>query len=84
MAEHLRLLGDLTPSELSGPMEAFLAELRQAGRALVIELPGTSEPLRWISAEEQSLYRRGVLRCVAAPTTRRERRLCGGSCKLMP
>ncbi len=31
MAEHLRLLGDLTPSELSGPMEAFLAELR--GRA---------------------------------------------------
>ena len=56
MAEHLRLLGDLTPSELSGPMEAFLAELAQAGRALLIELPGTTEPARWISAEEQSLY----------------------------
>ncbi len=56
MAEHLRLLGDLTPSELSGPMEAFLAELRQGGRALLIELIVTTEPARWISAEEQSLY----------------------------
>jgi ATP-dependent Lhr-like helicase len=56
MAEHLRLLGDLAPSELSGPMEAFLAELRAAGRALALELPGTREPLRWISAEEESLY----------------------------
>ncbi len=56
MAEHLRLLGDLSHSELSGPMEAFLAELRLAGRVLSIELPGMSEPSRWISAEEESLY----------------------------
>ena len=39
MAEHLRLLGDLTQSELTGPMEAFLAELHRRGRALLIELP---------------------------------------------
>jgi ATP-dependent helicase Lhr and Lhr-like helicase len=56
MAEHLRVLGDLTHSELTGPMEAFLAELAQTGRALVIELPGTQEPARWILTEEQSLY----------------------------
>jgi ATP-dependent Lhr-like helicase len=56
MAEHLRLLGDLTPSEINGPMEAFLADLRGQGRALVIELPGTNEPSRWIGAEEASLY----------------------------
>jgi ATP-dependent helicase Lhr and Lhr-like helicase len=56
MAEHLRLLGDLAPSELSGPMETFLTELRDAGRALAIELPATIEPSRWISAEEAPLY----------------------------
>jgi len=56
-AERLRLLGDLTVSEAAGPMEAFLAELRADGRALTIELAGTSEPARWISAEEESLYR---------------------------
>ena len=56
MAEHLRLLGDLTSSELSGPMEAFLAELRESGRVLSIELSGTREPSRWILAEEESLY----------------------------
>ena len=56
MAEHLRLLGDLTSSEISGPMDAFLADLRSQGRALVIDLPGTSEPSRWIGTEEASLY----------------------------
>ena len=56
MAEHLRLFGDLAPSEICGPMEAFLADLRGQGRALVVELPGTSEPSRWIGAEEASLY----------------------------
>jgi ATP-dependent helicase Lhr and Lhr-like helicase len=56
MAEHLRLLGDLTQSELAGPMEAFLNELRHAGRALLIDLPCPREPTRWILAEERSLY----------------------------
>lgn len=56
MAELLRTLGDLTPSELAGPMRAFLADLESDGRALPIELPRTVEPQRWISAEEASLY----------------------------
>ena len=56
MAEHLRLLGDLTQSELAGPMEAFLTDLHHADRALLIELTGTTEPTRWILAEERSLY----------------------------
>jgi len=56
MAEHLRLLGDLTRSELSGPMEAFLTELCDLGRARLIELPDTREPERFISAEEGPLY----------------------------
>ncbi len=56
MAERLRQLGDISSSELTGPMEVFLAELGQAGRAIVIDLPGTTEPARWISTEERSLY----------------------------
>jgi ATP-dependent Lhr-like helicase len=56
MAERLRQLGDLAPSELSGPMAGFLEELRAQDRATTIELPGTSEPLRWIGTEERSLY----------------------------
>jgi ATP-dependent Lhr-like helicase len=56
MAEHLRLCGDLAPSEVAAPSHALLEELRAAGRALAIELPGTSEPTRWISSEEQELY----------------------------
>ncbi len=57
MAEHLRRLGDLTAAELAGPMAAFLAELQASGRAVTIELPGTIDPLRWILAEDVSLYR---------------------------
>jgi ATP-dependent Lhr-like helicase len=57
MAETLRSLGDLSPSELFGPMERLLEELRVEGRALLIELPGTSERAHWINAEEEELYR---------------------------
>jgi len=60
-AERLRLLGDLTRSEVGGGMDDLLAALRSAGRALTIELAGTSEPLRWISAEEEPLYRAAFL-----------------------
>ncbi len=56
MAEHLRRLGDLTDAEIAGPMPSFLAELQQSGRAVAIELPGTSDPRRWISAEDEALY----------------------------
>ncbi len=56
MAETLRHLGDLTPSELAGPMLGFLEELRAQGRAGTIELAGTAEPMRWIGAEETMLY----------------------------
>ena len=56
MAEQLRLLGDMTDSELAGPMESFAVELCEAGRSITIELPGTTEPRRLILAEEASLY----------------------------
>ena len=58
MAETLRALGDLSSSELVGPAERLLEELRQDGRAVRIELPGTAEPMRWIAAEDQTRYRR--------------------------
>ncbi|HMB05055.1 MAG TPA: DEAD/DEAH box helicase, partial [Isosphaeraceae bacterium] len=56
MAETLRRLGDLAPSELAGPMLGFLADLDAQGRAVAITVPGTAEPDRWIAAEEQPLY----------------------------
>ena len=56
MAETLRGFGDLTASELSGPMLAFLKVLEQENRARTISLDGTREPLRWISVEETGLY----------------------------
>ncbi|HEV3168444.1 MAG TPA: DEAD/DEAH box helicase [Isosphaeraceae bacterium] len=56
MVERLRGLGDLTTSELAGPMQVFLSELAAQGRACAIELPGTAEPHRWISTEEAPLY----------------------------
>ena len=52
MAETLRRLGDLAPSELAGPMLGFLADLEAQGRAVTIDLAGTAEPSRWIGAEE--------------------------------
>ncbi len=58
MAETLRRLGDLAPSELHGPMQEFVAELQRDGRATRIILPGTIEPDRWINAEETDLYAR--------------------------
>jgi ATP-dependent Lhr-like helicase len=56
MAETLRALGDLAPSDLFGPLETYLEALRAEGRAALVELPGTEEPPRWISAEEGTLY----------------------------
>ena len=56
MAEWLRHLGDLAPSELCGPMSGFLHELREQGRASTMDLPGTDEPGRWVVAEELPMY----------------------------
>ena len=56
MAEHLRLVGDLTVAEISGPMNALLIELRQMDRAVTIELAGALEPFRWILAEQVPLF----------------------------
>jgi ATP-dependent Lhr-like helicase len=58
MAETLRSLGDLSPSELFGAMEKLLVELEGDHRARRITLPGTTEPRRWISSEEAEMYRR--------------------------
>ncbi len=56
MAETLRLLGDLAPSELAGPMAGFISELTTTGRVVAINLPLTDEPDRWILGEDQALY----------------------------
>ncbi|MDR3618136.1 MAG: DEAD/DEAH box helicase [Paludisphaera borealis] len=56
MSEALRVLGDLSAAELSGPMEQFANELREQGRADWIELAGADQPGRWISTEERTLY----------------------------
>ena len=61
MAEHLRLVGDLTLAEVSGPMNALLIELREMDRAVTIELAGVVEPLRWILAEEVPLFHTAFL-----------------------
>ncbi len=57
MAEWLRRLGDLSASELEGPMEALLAALVAEGVAVTIELPGVAEPMRWVLTEEAETYR---------------------------
>jgi ATP-dependent Lhr-like helicase len=56
MAETLRTLGDLLPSERFGPMERWLDDLSEQGRALLLELPGSAEERLWISGEERALY----------------------------
>jgi ATP-dependent Lhr-like helicase len=57
MAEWLRRLGDLAPSDLEGPMAAFLTELEVDGRAARVELPRVREPARWVLSEETAGYR---------------------------
>lgn len=56
MAEYLRKLGDLSTTELEGPMQALLAQLAIEGLACRIELPRSREPSRWVLAEEVNLY----------------------------
>ncbi|MBI1917847.1 MAG: DEAD/DEAH box helicase, partial [Planctomycetes bacterium] len=57
MAEWLRRLGDLAPSELEGPMAGFLEQLQAEGRATVLELPRCRESQRWVLTEAEALYR---------------------------
>jgi ATP-dependent Lhr-like helicase len=56
MAEWLRRLGDLSLSELHGPMAAFLENLEADGRARRLALPGCRETERWVLTEEAHLY----------------------------
>lgn len=56
MAEWLRRLGDLSLSDLEGPMINFLSEMEQNGQAKLIDLPRCREHARWILMEEQELY----------------------------
>ena len=67
MAEHLRLLGDLTVAEVFGPMNALLIELRETDRAITIELPGVSEQLRWVLTEQVPLYHTAFLGAEGTP-----------------
>ncbi len=57
LAEWLRRLGDLSPSDLQGPMAAFLEKLEGDGRAKRLALPGCREPERWVLTEQEHLYR---------------------------
>jgi ATP-dependent Lhr-like helicase len=56
MAEWLRRLGDLSASEVRGPMASFLQELEQAGRVRRIRLDQCAEPERWILVEAEPDY----------------------------
>ncbi len=58
LAEWLRRLGDLSPSDLEGPMAALMQEVEADGRAKRLDLPGVRESRRWVLAEEEGLYRR--------------------------
>jgi len=57
MAERLRQVGDIAPSELEGPMLGFLEDLESSGRTTTIDLGAKSEPVRWVGVEEAELYR---------------------------
>ncbi len=57
MAEWLRRLGDLTDSDLEGPMAGFLALLAADGQATRVELAEVAQPGRWILTEEVDDYR---------------------------
>ncbi len=56
-AEWLRRLGDLSPSDLEGPMAAFLQQLEEDGRATRLTLPAGRQPERWILTEDAAQYR---------------------------
>lgn len=56
MAEWLRRLGDLRPSELEGPMAALVAELESEGLARRLVLTGCREGERWVHAEHLAEY----------------------------
>jgi ATP-dependent Lhr-like helicase len=67
MSEWLRRLGDLSESELEGPMAAFLSELEADGRACRLELPQSREPVRRVAAETAEQYRKafGLVECAS-------------------
>jgi ATP-dependent Lhr-like helicase len=67
MAEWLRRLGDLAPADLEGPMRGLLDELVIDGRAIILDLPGVTEPRRWVLAEEGDLYKHAFGLIPAAP-----------------
>jgi ATP-dependent Lhr-like helicase len=58
MAEWLLRLGDLTQTELEGPMEGFIEQMRGEGLAVRLELPRCSDPVRYAHAEEADRYGR--------------------------
>jgi ATP-dependent Lhr-like helicase len=67
MAEWLLRLGDLSAAELEGPMAGFLEQLQAEGLVEQIELPGGTEPQRWLHVEEAPRYRRAFGLVEATP-----------------
>jgi ATP-dependent Lhr-like helicase len=57
LAEWLRRVGDVAPSELEGTMPALLQELQAEGRVEQLTLPAVAEPDRWVLTEEAARYR---------------------------
>ena len=57
LAEHMRRIGDMTSSEIIGPMANLLGELHATGRAVTIELRVEGDSKRTILVEELGLYR---------------------------
>jgi ATP-dependent helicase Lhr and Lhr-like helicase len=70
MAEWLRRLGDVAPSELEGPMAVYLEELEADGRAKRLTLSSGRGQERWILTEEQVNYRQAFGLTPAEPHQR--------------
>ena len=56
-AEWLRKLGDISASEIEPAIRGFLDELQREQVVVMITLNGTTEPQRWILAEDAERYR---------------------------
>ena len=57
LAERLRQVGDLRPSEVDSSCQSFLTELTAERRAALLTLPAVQEPDGWVHAEYEADYR---------------------------
>lgn len=57
LADRLRRVGDLRPSELTAAEQSFMEQLSTEGRAVALHLPGSQDlQPRWVLTEEVAIY----------------------------